>query len=81
MRQTHREGGVQCSVVPRVDQRSAQRYAEHVAGSLHEVSNAKRLPPLVESACRLLQTGLDKPNCRRRRTSSMYCRTLPEGAA
>jgi hypothetical protein len=72
---------VECSVVPGVDQRSAQRYAEHVAGSLHEVSNAKRLPPLVECARRLLQTGLDKQNCHRHGASSIYCRTLLEGAA
>ena len=33
------------SVVPGVDQRSAQRYAEHVAGSLHEISDAEGYRP------------------------------------
>ena len=36
---------MECSVVPGVDQRSAQRYAEHVAGSLHEISDAEGYRP------------------------------------
>jgi hypothetical protein len=41
----HREEGVEDSIVPGVDQRSAQRYAEHVAGGLHEISDAEGYRP------------------------------------
>jgi hypothetical protein len=36
---------VEDTVVPRVDQRSAQRYAEHVAGDPREVSDAEGYRP------------------------------------
>jgi hypothetical protein len=45
MRQTTVREGWKVASSRGVDQRSAQRYAEHVAGSVHEISDAEGYRP------------------------------------
>jgi hypothetical protein len=45
---------VEDTVVPRVDQRSAQRYAEHVAGDPREVSDAEGYRPFLTVVCLMM---------------------------